>query len=177
MEITDLNNSTIRLRALEPGDLDFLYKVENDPNVWEVSNTQVPYSNYVLKQYLQHAHRDIFEVKQLRLVIEGVASRNTLGFVDLFEFDPKNQRIGVGLIVYGQENQRKGYAKNSLELIKGYCFNQLHVHQLFANIGQDNTASKKLFESCGFELIGVKKDWVKVQGKFKDELLYQCIDE
>ena len=42
----------VKLRALEPEDLDFLFEVENNTNFWEVSSTQVPFSRYMLKKYL-----------------------------------------------------------------------------------------------------------------------------
>ena len=64
-----LKGQNIHLRALEPEDLDFLYEIENNESIWEVSNTQTPYSKWVLKQYLENAHQDIYEAKQLRLVI------------------------------------------------------------------------------------------------------------
>ena len=177
MELSQLHNSKLSLRALEPTDLEFLYTVENDPNVWEVSNTQVPYSKFILKQYLNNAHKDIYQVKQLRLVIQHNDSKETLGFVDLFDFDPQHGRVGMGILVYGEQNKRKGYASGAIELLKLYCFKSLNVHQVYANIGQDNLASINLFESCGFKLAGVKKDWNKVQHSFKDELIYQCIYE
>ncbi|MCB0381914.1 MAG: GNAT family N-acetyltransferase, partial [Psychroserpens sp.] len=65
----NLKGKHIYLRALEPEDLDFIYQIENDPSVWEISNTITPYSKFLIKQYLENAHKDIFEVKQLRLVI------------------------------------------------------------------------------------------------------------
>ena len=64
-----LKGKNIHLRALEPEDLDFLYEIENNESIWEVSNTQTPYSKWVLKNYLENAHQDIYEAKQLRLVI------------------------------------------------------------------------------------------------------------
>ena len=44
------------LRALEPEDLEFVYKVENDESVWEVSNTNAPYSRFLIKEYLSLIH-------------------------------------------------------------------------------------------------------------------------
>ncbi|MBT3547278.1 MAG: GNAT family N-acetyltransferase, partial [Flavobacterium sp.] len=65
-----LHGEKVRLRALEPEDLDFLFTTENNTAFWEVSNTQVPFSRFVLKQYLENSHQDIYEAKQLRLVVE-----------------------------------------------------------------------------------------------------------
>ena len=43
-----MENELIRLRALEPDDVQVLYKWENDTEVWKVSNTIVPFSKYML---------------------------------------------------------------------------------------------------------------------------------
>ena len=64
-----LQGENIFLRALEPEDLDFLYELENNGDVWEISGTTAPYSKFILRQYLENAHKDIFEAKQLRLCI------------------------------------------------------------------------------------------------------------
>jgi len=58
-------------------------------------------------------------------------------------------------------------------MVCNYAFKHLQVHQLFANIGEDNAASIHLFESLGFQQIGVKKDWNYINGVYKNELLYQ----
>ena len=51
------------------------------------------------------------------------------------------------------------------------------MHQLYANILSDNTNSIALFEKHHFKKIGVKKDWIISNGKFKDEVLFQLIKE
>jgi diamine N-acetyltransferase len=162
----------IKLRALEPDDLDFLYQIENDTSLWEVSHTQTPYSKYILKNYLENSHRDIYEVKQLRLAITDFENI-LLGLIDLFDFDPKNQRVGLGIVIASSENRLKGYATEAISLVCEYAFNQLNVNQLYANIGAENTNSVHLFEKLGFKKSGVKKEWNFSNGKFQDELLYQ----
>ena len=65
-----LLGKNIKLRALEKEDLDFLYQIENNESFWQVSHTQTPFSKYMLKLYLENAHLDIYQAKQLRLIIE-----------------------------------------------------------------------------------------------------------
>ena len=84
-----LKGEHIYLRTLEPEDLEFVYQIENDESIWEISNTITPYSRYLLKEYLEHAHKDIFEVKQLRLVISSYKDE-VLGLIDIFDFDFSN---------------------------------------------------------------------------------------
>jgi len=170
-----LTGEKLYLRALEPEDLDFIYQIENDETIWEISATQTPYSRFLIKQYLENAHQDIYEAKQLRLVMVSNKKEN-IGLIDLFEFDPKNKRVGVGLLIAERKFRHKGYGKEALQLVCTYAFKHLQVHQLFANIGEDNEASIKLFESVGFQRAGIKKDWTFVDGEFKNELLYQKIN-
>ncbi len=170
-----LDGTKIKLRALEPEDLEFLFQIENDSSLWEYSATQTPYSKFVLKQYLENSLRDVYEAKQLRLVVTTLQNK-TVGLIDLFDFDPKNKRVGLGILIAATENRQKGYAKEALDLLTKYAFNHLDVHQVYANIGQGNTKSIALFEKAGFKQIGLKKDWNFYNGKFQDEFLYQLVN-
>ncbi|MGL5276936.1 diamine N-acetyltransferase [Myroides marinus] len=170
-----IRGNTIFLRALEPEDLEFIYQIENNVDLWEVSNTVTPYSRFLIRQYLENAHLDIYEVKQLRLVICDIDTEEALGLIDLFEFDPKNNRAGVGIVIQHPEDRGKGAGSQALELVINYGKEVLGLHQLFANISVDNHASVQLFTKNGFKLIGVKKDWEKVGNVYKDEALYQLL--
>ena len=170
-----LKGTNIYLRALEPEDLEFVYAIENNESVWEVSNTQTPYSRFLIKQYLENAHQDIYVAKQLRLAICLNDSQKAIGLIDLFDFDPKNSRAGLGLVIADLASRNKGIGSEALELVINYSFQQLQLHQLYANIGSDNEISLQLFTKFGFQKIGIKKDWNKVQNFFKDELLFQLI--
>lgn len=171
-----LKGNNIYLRALEPSDLDFLYLLENDEEFWEVSNTVAPYSKFVLKQYLDNAHRDIYEIKQLRLVLCNSSSHTVMGLVDLFDFDPSHRRVGVGIVVFSKEERGKGYAYEALKMVCNYLFEYLNVHQVYANITEDNLVSQQLFKKLGFIETGIKKDWIFSGGTYKNEHIYQLIN-
>ena len=170
-----LKGEHIFLRALEPEDLDFVYEIENDENIWEISSTQTPYSRFLIKQYLENAHKDIYEVKQLRLVISKYDNA-TIGLIDIFDFDFHNKRAGVGILIKSEEDRGNGVGSEALKLLIDYCFNHLNLHQLYCNISEDNEASAKLFKKHGFEEIGLKKDWNIVLGVYKNEYLFQLIN-
>lgn len=165
----------IYLRALEPEDLAFLYELENDPSLWEVSHTQAPYSKWVLKNYLANSHQDLYEARQLRLAIVENASDRLLGLIDLFDFDPKNNRAGMGIVIKDAARRNKGVGSEAVELLLAYAFNHLDIHQIYVNVAVENVASIKLFSKFGFALIGVKKQWNKVGASYVDEAMYQLI--
>jgi diamine N-acetyltransferase len=169
-----LKSKNLQLRAIEPEDLNFLHTIENNELFWEVSHTQTPFSRYVLKQYLENAHLDIYESKQLRLIIEEISDKEQVGMIDLFDFNPQHHRAGVGILIHPYF-QNRGFAAEALALLINYSFSYLNLHQLYANITPDNVKSIALFEKHNFTKIGVKKDWLLSNGKYKDEILYQLI--
>ncbi|CAL2101131.1 GNAT family N-acetyltransferase [Tenacibaculum sp. 190130A14a] len=163
------------LRAIEPEDLQFLFEIENNEEFWEVSHTQAPFSKFLLRQYLENAHLDIYEAKQLRLVIEN-ESGQSVGMIDLFDFNPQHKRAGIGILIH-PSFQKQGFASDALQCLIKYCFNHLNLHQLYANITAINLNSLELFKKHGFQQVGIKKDWIFSNKTFKDEILFQLINE
>jgi len=169
-----LKYGKISLRPLEPNDVELLYKWENNMEIWELSNTRSPFSKHILSQYIANSAKDIYETKQLRLIIQNEKSE-PVGAVDLFDFEPYHLRAGVGILVHNKNNRNKGFASDALMALSGYSLSVLGLKQLYANIAADNDQSVHLFEKCGFEKSGTKKDWLKTVDGWKDEYLYQKI--
>ena len=167
----------VKLRALEPEDIDLLYEWENDHSIWYVSNTLTPFSKYILKKYIENSHLDIYQTKQLRLMIDVCreADPETVGAIDIFDFDPFHLRAGVGVLIAREEDRNKGLAGLALQELIQYAFGILHLHQLYCNISSDNKISLRLFQEAGFVICGKKKDWLKAANGYKDELLLQLI--
>ena len=74
----------IVLRAIEPEDLDALYMIENNMELWNVGTTNVPYSRYMLHEYVAESAGDIYTDKQVRLMIEN-DRKEVVGIVDIVE--------------------------------------------------------------------------------------------
>ncbi len=175
-----LENGLIKLRAPEQSDIDILYAWENNMEIWKVSNTITPFSRFVLKKYIETAHLDIWDTKQLRLIIEAKDQSSLMftpvGLIDLFDFDPFHQRAGIGILIANAEYRHKGYASEALKLMVNYSFGTLQLHQLFCNISADNNISLQLFQNLGFKIIGVKKEWLKSLNGWQDEVLLQILN-
>lgn len=169
------------LRAMEPGDIDVLYKWENNPEIWHVSNTITPFSRHVLEQYVNSV-QDIYSEKQLRLIIDklsspsdAIQSRKPIGAIDLFDFDPRHFRAGVGILIAEKEDRGKGHASEALGLLIHYAFNTLCLHQLYCNIPSHNKESLELFRKHHFQIAGNKKEWIKDRDTWMDEYFMQLI--
>jgi diamine N-acetyltransferase len=166
----------IKLRALEPEDLELLYEWENNEALWTISNTIIPFSKFTLKRYLEHSHKNIYETGQLRLMIDLIGEGISIGTIDIFEFDPFHKRAGLGILIAKEEHRRKGYASMALTCLIRYCFSTLQMHQVYCNIMENNKESIDLFTKQGFVKSGVKKDWIKTSDAYLDEYIFQLLN-
>ena len=162
----------LKLRALEPNDLELIYEIENDKSLWVYSNTASPFSRYTLKKFIENSHLDIIEHKQLRLVITD--EEQSYGFIDLYDYDFINRRVGIGIIIF-KKYRSKGIGLSSLQLTENYLLEHVPIHQVYANISSTNKESISLFEKSNFVNVGLKKDWIFYNNKFNDEFLFQKI--
>jgi Acetyltransferases, including N-acetylases of ribosomal proteins len=170
-----LETDRISLRALEPEDLEVLYKWENDSRLWQNGSTIAPYSKFVLHDYLKNSLHDIFQSRQLRLIVEEKKSGKPIGTIDLFDYDPINQRAGIGILL-DEDFRNRGYGAETLHLIEDYAFRFLQLNQLYAHIPASNIPSMKLFEKCGYIHSGNLTSWIKTSGGFEDVHLMQLIN-
>ncbi|MFV0310043.1 MAG: GNAT family N-acetyltransferase [Dysgonomonas sp.] len=172
-----LKNTHISLRAVEPEDLDQLYGWENSTALWVHGNTLAPYSKLILRQYINDAlEMDIFQSRQLRLMIDLTDEKVTIGTIDLYEIDAHNRRAGIGILI-DETYRKKGYASQALSLMAGYAFNFLYLHQLYAYISISNINSIRLFEKAGYKETGILKDWIQRGDRFEDVQLSQLIND
>ena len=169
-----LQGKICRLRAVEPDDARTMYEWENDPDVWRVSGTTAPCSLDALLAFIAEQQRGIYASGGLRLIIVAPQGE-AVGAVDLFDFDPVNLRAGVGVLVYGGENRRRGYASDALAVVEEYAREVLHLHQLWCGVGADNEASLALFERAGYEISGRRRDWQRTSDGFVDEVVMQKV--
>ena len=165
------NSETVRLRAMEPEDLDLLYTIENDSSLWAVGVTSVPYSRYVLHDYIANTHNDIYVDGQVRMMIE-TADGEVVGIVDVMNFDPKNLKAEMGIVIMNQQ-RRKGYATSAVRQMKRYACEILHLHQLYVIVADTNQAAVSLFLQMGFKETARLPQWLFDGKNYTDALLLQ----
>jgi len=169
-----LSNDTLTLRALEPTDLDTLYRWENDTALWTVSDTIAPYSREALWHYLENYTGDIYAQRQLRLMIVLNNDGSPVGTVDYLNFDPLNNRAELGLFITAKQ-RGKGLGRQALDLLTAYSREHLGLRQLYVFIALDNEVCLKLFEDYGYRRAGILQSWVKRGSTYRDVALLQMI--
>ena len=156
----------LRLRKIEPSDLPFLYQWENDATSWADSDTHNPLSRHDLHQYIENNTGDIYRDGQLRLMIEQ--GGQTLGCIDLFDFDARNRKAAIGMYI-AQEARGKGVGSEAVKQLLNYAFDFLHLRMVYAIISVNNQACSHIYEQLGFAPSSSLKDWT-LEG---DAILWQ----
>ncbi len=168
-------NKFIYLRALEPEDIDTLYKWENRTDYWRYGATMQPFSRYAIRQYVIDAVGGIFETKQLRMMIINKQNEEKVGTIDLYDFDIHHKRAGIGILIY-PPFQRNGYATEAIECMERYAFKSLRLNQIFAYITVENQPSIALFNKAGFVNTATIKKWILLESGYFDVFLMQKIN-
>ena len=147
----------IRLRKLEPTDLPFLYQWENDASVWADGANHNPLSQRDLRDYIESTTGDIYKDGQLRLIIEDLSGQ-TVGCIDLFDFDIRNRRAAIGMYI-APEFRNRGIGKQAVLSLEDYAFKQLDLRIIYAVIATNNLSCTQLYRNLGYEPSSVLKNW------------------
>ena len=161
----------MRLRAIEPEDLDLLYQIENDQSLWQVGTTNVPYSRYTLHDYIANSSDDIYADRQVRMMVENDEGE-TVGIVDLVQFSPQHQRAEVGIVILNA-HRHKGYAVAALQTLCDYALRVVHLHQLYAVVDKRNEAAIALFKKASFISGNTLQEWLFDGREYHDAQLMQ----
>lgn len=164
--------ANVVLRAMEPEDLDLLYQIENDTKLWNIGLTNVPYSRYVLHDYIATSSGDIYTDKQVRLIIED-EEHQTIGLVDIMNFNPQNRRAEMGIVVQ-EAFRQKGYGKDAIQKVMRYAKEILHLHQLYVVVNFSQKRTIGLFLRMGFKETCQLTDWLYDGELYHDATLLQC---
>ena len=168
-----IKDETITLRCAELEDAEQIFLWENDREIWHVSGTHAPYSRFQIEQFLL-SDSDLQAQKQLRLMIDLTQNGQTIGCIDLYDYDSIDGRVALGILI-DKQFRCQGYAKAALSLCVEYLFHDLLLHQVYCSIDESNHESQQLFEGQGFELCGRRKEWIKTSNGYLDELEYQLL--
>ena len=169
-----MKGQKVHLRAVEPTDLPLLYEWENDVDNWEISHTMEPYSKALLEKFIETSAQGLYGNRQQRLMIVENSTSETIGAIDIFDFDPQNRRAGIGILI-DKKHRHNGFGLEAVELTIKYLYETVGLHQIYCNILIDNDYSLRLFQKAGFEICGKKKEWILTKNGWADEYFLQII--
>ena len=153
------NTKKVTLRALEPEDLELIYKIENDTTIWDVGSSKVNYSRYAIKQYIAQQPQEISVAGELRLVITNSETGEAVGLIDLTNYSATNRSAEVGIALLASE-RGKGYGKAAIKEIERYAKEFHNLRMLYAHTSASNlSVAKNLFLTCNYKPVATLPEW------------------
>lgn len=169
--MNDWTGKTIRLRALEPDDLEVFYEWNQDTSTQRtLDHVWFPSSRAGLKKWLEKETTKEPKGDAFSFIIENMAGE----FVGVIGSHTCNPRVGsfrYGIAIR-RPFQRHGYASEAILLLTRFMFMERRYQKVTAEVYSYNPASQKLHERLGFQLEGRIRRTLYTNGRFHDQLFY-----
>lgn len=165
----------VRLRAVEPGDWESFFAWNDDDTARRSSEISFPQSREAVKEVAAKAATAKPENDQFRWVIEDQAGQ-AVGTVLTHSCDRRVGSFMYGLVV-AAEHQRRGYAREAVQLVLRYFFEELNYQKVTVHVYDYNLASQRFHESLGFTLEGRLRRTIYTAGRHHDEFIYGLLRE
>lgn len=86
-----------------------------------------------------------------------------------------HNRAEIGYAISAEEEREKGYMSEALNAVIKFGFDNLFLNRIEANIGQHNTASRKLLQKYGFSFEGQLRSHYLKDGVYEDSMIYSLL--
>lgn len=164
-----LKDELITLRAIEKKDSKILLNMINDP---EIEASVVGWSYPVSEEQQLEWINNIQTDKNIRFAVD--AGKGIVGTAIISSVDHKNRTANLN-IKLSKSERGKGYASHAIRLMIDYCFKELNLNCITANVIEDNTSSRTLFQKNGFIEDGILRERVYKLGVYKNIVAYSLL--
>ena len=170
--MTILKSSRVNLRPLVKEDAALLYEWLNDAEIMLSLGDEIygKFSKSELEKEIE-AHPQGNSYQFMIETKEGVG----IGRCILFNVDSSNNSAMMGIFLGDRKQWGKGLAKEAMELLIEFGFGILNLHSIFLGVFAFNERARRLYESIGFEKIGVRREVRLINGKYYDAVLMDLL--
>lgn len=166
-----LKDDIVLLRAIEEDDARVLMDLINDPEVENsVFGWSYPVSLSSQKKWISNITNDTV----VRYIIE--VGQEAVGVAIISSVDMKNRTSNMNIKLLKSARGR-GIATHALNLIIQYCFEELNMHCLTANVIERNEDSRKLWQKLGFNEDGILRQRIYKNGAYHNIVSYSLLKE
>ena len=166
-----LKDDTVILRAIDYDDASVLMSLINDPDIENsVYGWSYPVSLSDQKRWIDGLKNDT----NIRYAIDYES--HVIGLASISSLDMKNRVANLNIKLL-KEFQGRGLATRVIELLIRYCFEELNLHCLTANVIERNINSIKLWRKKGFHEDGVLRDRVYKNGRYHNVIAFSMLKE
>ncbi|MFN0049817.1 MAG: GNAT family N-acetyltransferase [Cytophagales bacterium] len=131
---------------------------------------QIPFE--IDKEYLEK-----FAKNQTEDYLFGIISKDTdtlIGNCALMNPDFINRNAELGVFVGDKNFWGKGIGTEATLLLLDFGFNVLNLHNIWLSFFDFNTKSKRIYEKCGFQVLGRRRE-AKIIGNLKFDIVFMDV--
>lgn len=160
----------IRLRALETADAAIFFAWNQDSDMTRHIDWLWPPASLASQQRWVERATTQEPSDVLFLVMESL-NGEVVGMISTHECDRRCGTFSYGVAVRA-EHQRKGYAREAIQMLLRYYFQELRYQKVTAHVHSNNAASIELHEQLGFLKEGCIRRMIYSAGQYYDDWVY-----
>ena len=126
------------------------------------------------RRFLSWMEGQYKEGKTADWAIMDKASSRIIGSLGIVSQDEQNRSCEIGYVI-GREYWGHGLVAEALSRVQRFLFEETTVNRVQAICCQENTASARVLEKCGFQCEGVLRQYVRMKETFWDMRMYALL--
>ncbi len=143
---------------------------------WEPTWARNALSRSAFTRRLKIQARDRGAGTALSLALVRKSDGAFMGGVTVSDIRRGAARSGTLGYWIGRNYARQGYMGEAVETVMDHAFGELDLHRLEAACLPTNEASRRLLVSRGFSLEGIARGYLKIDGQWRDHLLFALVE-
>ena len=166
-----IKGKTVLLRAIEKEDAEILREMINDEEIEKMMwGYSFPVARHQQENWIENLSGDK-SVFRAMIDVDGRA----IGTIILSDIDLRNGTAEIHIKLANSSERGKGYGTDAVSALLLYSFNELRLNCVYCRVKEDNIASQRMFEKCGFVKEGCLRSRVYRNGKYYDFFEYSVL--
>ncbi|MFE3454813.1 GNAT family N-acetyltransferase [Nonomuraea sp. NPDC059194] len=169
-----LNGTRVRLRPMEPGDAEALWRWNSDPEVMRWLDSGYPES--LAQLVARHEARDRNSFERVLLGVETLDEGRLIGLVGLRDAEPETGDAELDIYLGEKDTWGRGYATEATRLICRYGFDQMRLHRITLWVVEANAGARRVYEKVGFVEEGKAREAFRRDGTWHDVIMMGLLE-
>jgi RimJ/RimL family protein N-acetyltransferase len=161
-----LEGKLVRLRALEPEDLDREYTWINDREVTRFLSMRYPTSRAAEERWLRDRPANDFS----NGVFFAIETKDGLhiGNTNLMQAHPEDRKAAFGIMIGDKNYWSNGYGADATVTLLRFGFGEMNLHRVWLHTFDFNERAQACYRKCGFVEEGRLRQHYYGQGRYWD---------
>lgn len=171
-----LEGKLVRLRAMEPEDIEEALKWVNDREVtlW-LTSLRYPVSRKAEQQWIDDTPANSF-ANGVRLAIETKNGKH-IGGINLHRTNPEDRKAGLGIMIGEKDYWSNGYGTDAVRTLLKLAFDEMNLHRVWLHVFADNERAVACYVKCGFREEGRLRQEVFQDGRYNDLIVMGVLED